>query len=125
MNAEKICQSCGRIIEWRKKWENCWDEIRYCSTRCRKSKPGVLDLQLEETILKLVGQRVHKATICPNEAARLLFPGDEWRNHMERTRRAARRLVATGQIDILQKGQIVDPSTAKGPIRLRKTTSER
>jgi hypothetical protein len=39
---------------------------------------------------------------------------------MEQTRQAARRLVAKEEIVILQKGQIVDPSTAKGPIRLRR-----
>jgi hypothetical protein len=38
---------------------------------------------------------------------------------MEDTRCAARRLVVNGSIDIVQKGAVVDPSTAKGPIRLR------
>ena len=33
---------------------------------------------------------------------------------------AARRLVDRGEIDIVQGGQIVDPSRAKGPIRLRR-----
>lgn len=120
MKAEKTCRSCGRTIEWRKKWEDCWDEISYCSTRCRKFKPGTTDLMLEETILKLLDQRANNATICPSEAARLVFPETEWRDHMERTRQAARRLVATDQIEILQKGRVVDPSTAKGPIRLRR-----
>lgn len=31
----KICASCGRPFNWRKKWERCWDEVRYCSERCR------------------------------------------------------------------------------------------
>ena len=38
---------------------------------------------------------------------------------MEDTRCAASRLVVNGSIDIVQKGAVVDPSTAKGPIRLR------
>jgi hypothetical protein len=38
---------------------------------------------------------------------------------MEDTRRAARRLVAAGKLEILQGGRVVDPSTAKGAIRLR------
>ncbi|MFM9112416.1 MAG: DUF3253 domain-containing protein, partial [Actinomycetota bacterium] len=33
---------------------------------------------------------------------------------------AARRLVVTGEVEITQGGRVVDPSTAKGPIRLRK-----
>lgn len=38
---------------------------------------------------------------------------------MERTRQVARGLVAKGQLEILQKGKVVDPSSFKGPIRLR------
>ena len=39
----KVCAACGRPFEWRKKWERAWDEVRYCSERCRraaKSGPG-------------------------------------------------------------------------------------
>jgi DNA-binding GntR family transcriptional regulator len=39
---------------------------------------------------------------------------------MEPVREAARRLVAQGALDITQKGHVVDGSTAKGPIRLRR-----
>jgi hypothetical protein len=31
----KICAACGRPFAWRKKWERVWDEVRYCSDRCR------------------------------------------------------------------------------------------
>ena len=27
----KTCASCGRTIEWRKKWARSWDEVQYCS----------------------------------------------------------------------------------------------
>ena len=36
---EKICVSCGRPFTWRKKWEKVWDEVKYCSDRCRLSRP--------------------------------------------------------------------------------------
>ena len=32
---QKICAQCGRPFDWRKKWERCWDEVRYCSERCK------------------------------------------------------------------------------------------
>jgi hypothetical protein len=35
---EKICPTCGRPFVWRKKWEKCWDEVKYCSDRCRAQK---------------------------------------------------------------------------------------
>lgn len=58
------------------------------------------------------------ATICPSEAARSIGV-DGWRELMEPTRAAARRLVADPVVDITQGGVVVDPSTAKGPIRIR------
>ena len=35
---EKICKYCGRPFQWRKKWRRCWDQVRYCSERCRRSR---------------------------------------------------------------------------------------
>ncbi|OZB18875.1 MAG: DUF2256 domain-containing protein [Rhodobacterales bacterium 34-62-10] len=41
---QKTCVTCGRPFTWRKKWEKVWDEVRYCSDRCRgergKTKNG-------------------------------------------------------------------------------------
>ena len=31
----KICATCGRPFTWRKKWERDWEQVRYCSDRCR------------------------------------------------------------------------------------------
>ncbi|MBC8044418.1 MAG: DUF2256 domain-containing protein [Rhizobacter sp.] len=31
----KICQQCGRPMEWRKAWAKNWNEVKYCSDRCR------------------------------------------------------------------------------------------
>ena len=34
----KICPVCQRPFAWRKKWRDCWDEVRYCSERCRRNR---------------------------------------------------------------------------------------
>ncbi|NEP10418.1 MAG: DUF2256 domain-containing protein [Symploca sp. SIO2C1] len=34
----KICPVCGRPFSWRKKWSDCWEEVKYCSQRCRRRK---------------------------------------------------------------------------------------
>lgn len=31
----KMCPVCQRPFAWRKKWAKVWDEVRYCSERCR------------------------------------------------------------------------------------------
>ena len=116
----KTCQSCGRTIEWRKKWERDWDQVRYCSASCRKRGVSDVDLRLEAAITDLLAQRARSATICPSDAARLVGDDDSWRELMEHGRRAARRLVDRGEVEITQGGRVVDPSTAKGPIRIRR-----
>jgi hypothetical protein len=34
----KTCLRCGLEFEWRKKWAKNWDEVKYCSDRCRNNK---------------------------------------------------------------------------------------
>lgn len=116
----KTCRRCGRAIEWRRKWAACWESVRYCSDACRRAGGGAADALLEQAILQLLDARAAAATICPSEAARAVFP-DDWRGRMEAARQAARRLVAAGRIVMTQGGRVVDPSGAKGPVRLRKT----
>jgi hypothetical protein len=76
------------------------------------------DLALERTVITLLEQRSAGATICPSEAARVVG-GEEWRPLMEPARRAARRLVVAGRVEVTQGGRAVDASTAQGPIRVR------
>ncbi|MCH8551738.1 MAG: DUF2256 domain-containing protein [Natronospirillum sp.] len=33
------CQTCGRPFSWRRKWARDWDQVRYCSDRCRRARP--------------------------------------------------------------------------------------
>lgn len=75
--------------------------------------------QLETTILELLAARAATSTICPSDAARAV-DADNWRDLMEPARLAARRLVDAGEVQITQRGSVVDPATAKGPIRIRK-----
>lgn len=36
----KICLACTRPFAWRKKWARDWDQVKYCSDRCRSTKSG-------------------------------------------------------------------------------------
>ncbi|MEE8602024.1 DUF2256 and DUF3253 domain-containing protein [Euzebya tangerina] len=115
---EKTCAICGRRIEWRKKWADDWEQVRYCSDACRRRRREDTE-SLERAVLDLLGQRPASSSICPSDVARERRPED-WRPLMEPVREAARRLVAKGQAEITQGGEVVDPSTAKGPIRIRR-----
>ncbi len=35
---QKICPVCKKPFTWRKKWEKNWDNVVYCSERCRRGK---------------------------------------------------------------------------------------
>ena len=121
VDATKPCASCGRTITWRKAWARDWDQVRYCSQACRRRKVTAQDRALEDTIRALLTTRAPEASICPSEAARRCADDPEaWQGLMEPARRAARRLVATGEVEITQRGRRVDPSTARGPIRIRR-----
>lgn len=31
----KVCVICARPFTWRKKWARDWEQVKYCSERCR------------------------------------------------------------------------------------------
>lgn len=143
VHEDRICASCGRAFAWRKAWARDWEQVRYCSDGCRRRKVRPVDRALEAAILELLAARGAGATICPSEAARAVAPeaapavgpevgpevglavareegDDAWRALMEPARRAARRLVADGEVELTQRGRVVDPSTFRGPVRIRR-----
>ncbi|MHA7210113.1 DUF2256 domain-containing protein [Arthrobacter sp. MDT1-65] len=113
----KACRSCGRRIEWRKKWERNWDAIVYCSDSCRARKVRPIDAELEEWLLARLEEASRRATVDPADAAAAL--GVDGADLGEPARSAARRLVNRGLAEMVQRGAVVDPSTAKGPVALR------
>ncbi|WP_136637610.1 DUF2256 domain-containing protein [Pseudooceanicola onchidii] len=34
----KICVACQRPFTWRRKWSRDWNEVKFCSERCRRSR---------------------------------------------------------------------------------------
>jgi hypothetical protein len=78
-----------------------------------------VDARLERAIDALLDARRAGATICPSEAARAVDP-DRWRELMPAARAAAGRLAAAGQVQVTQRGEVVDVATARGPVRVRR-----
>lgn len=82
--------------------------------------------RLETAICELLVARGADKTVCPSEAARAVSPpvdGDEsWRELMDETRLAARRLAADGALHFERRGEVVDPDEARGAVRLRWTS---
>ena len=78
-----------------------------------------VDRRLEQVIDRLLDARRPGASICPSDAARDLDPAG-WRDLMPAARAAAGRLAAAGQVEVTQRGEVVDVATARGPVRVRR-----
>ncbi|WP_099826623.1 DUF3253 domain-containing protein [Oceaniglobus indicus] len=74
----------------------------------------VSDNGIRAALMDIARQRGARKTLCPSEVARAL--ADDWRPLMADVRRVA---ADEPMIEALQGGKVVDPQTAKGPIRLR------
>ena len=115
----KHCASCGRTMTWRKAWARNWDAVRYCSAGCRRRGRTDVDQRLEVALRRLLDARARSASVRPSEVARAV-DGRRWPALMEPARAAAGRLEAVAEVEVTQSGQVVDPSTARGPIRIRR-----
>ncbi|WP_369195372.1 DUF3253 domain-containing protein [Streptomyces djakartensis] len=81
-----------------------------------------LDRRLEQAIVDLLERRAATASICPSDAARAVYEGDDdgWRTLMDPVRRAAWRLVAAGEVEVTRAGRPVTEPEAHGPLRIRR-----
>ncbi|NND05820.1 MAG: DUF2256 domain-containing protein [Saprospiraceae bacterium] len=37
----KICPVCNRSFQWRKKWMQDWELVKYCSRSCRQRRGNI------------------------------------------------------------------------------------
>ena len=80
----------------------------------------VEEKELAAKIRELLNARSAESSICPSDVARAAAP-DNWRPLMEPVREVARHMVAHGEVQITQGGEVVDPESVRGPIRIRWT----
>ena len=72
---KKTCMVCGREFQWRKKWQNCWHQVKYCSRACRKAGITDADIKLEKVIMEILHSAQAGTSICPSQAARKMKAG--------------------------------------------------
>ncbi|KAA0101837.1 DUF3253 domain-containing protein [Mycolicibacterium sp. P1-18] len=78
-----------------------------------------MNQRLRTAILELARDRGPAKTICPSDAARAIG-GEDWRDLMDDARDVARELARAGDVEISQKGTVLDPDQPwRGPIRIR------
>ena len=78
---------------------------------------------LERAILDLLDERSPK-TICPSDVARRVGSESGWRDLMQPVRDAAARLARQGEVEVTQEGSVVDVLRARGPVRIRRPSTQ-
>ncbi len=82
---------------------------------------GPIRQLLTAAILALAEHRGPDGSTCPSDAARAVG-GADWRSLMDDARDLARALAKSGDVEITQRGSVVDPCAEwRGPIRIRST----
>ena len=79
---------------------------------------------IARVLRRLLRDRGAAKTICPSEVARALDAGD-WRRTMPAVRAEVARLVDRGELVVMQRGRVVDPHHARGPIRVARADVDR
>jgi hypothetical protein len=80
---------------------------------------GPLPRRLRSAMLALARHRGPDSSTCPSDAARAVG-GDGWRDLMDQARDVARDLARAGEVEITQRGEVLDPNSEwRGPIRVR------
>ncbi|MGB7142786.1 DUF3253 domain-containing protein [Mycobacterium sp.] len=81
--------------------------------------------RLRAAILALARHRGPSSSICPSDAARAIG-GDSWRELTAQSRSIAFALARDGDVEITQRGAVVDPDRpSRGPIRIRAKSTGR
>ena len=73
----------------------------------------------EDLIRSLLAQRGPGKTICPSEVARALAGAGDFRPLMAHVRDVAASMADRGELEVTQRGMVVDVRAARGPVRLR------
>lgn len=90
------------------------------ATDSERKPRRVSDDEVDETILALCRAAGLEGRVRPEDVAMTILP-DHWQTLTGCIRLASRQLAHQGKIEILRKGEPVDPDNFKGVYRLRIT----
>ena len=88
---EKKCVSCGLSFSFRRKFKKNWEEVKYCSKKCRKNKLQNSDKELEDFILDFSRGPCPPRVTQARTISRTYF-GIHWKKFHQRVLAAIRRL---------------------------------
>ena len=90
----KVCETCRRPFEWRKKWERDWKNVLYCSKlfcrncwdnmKCKCKEPNCKGWQGEELMCSACSELHHNCCkVCGDETYQNCWCGNAVCNHCE------------------------------------------
>lgn len=84
----------------------------------KRKKKKISDELVVETIIQLCAAEGREGKVRPEDVA-IELNAEDWQSLLKRVRLTARQLAEAGHIEILRKGEPVDPNDFKGVYRLR------
>jgi len=78
-----------------------------------------MDQNLANALDDLLRERGPGKTICPSEIARRIDPSN-WKSQMAAVHDIVTERALTGDISVLQKGEVVDPKKRRGVYRIQR-----
>ena len=111
------CMVCGHELPRNPSWGPEWLVNRYCSVECSERRLGPLDYLLQEAIQSMLGERSARRHLRMSDVARAVDPL-AWETLMERTRNAAQRLAARGEL-VIEGSHTEDAVLFGDDLRLR------
>jgi hypothetical protein len=111
------CMVCGNELPRDARWGPTWLVSRYCSAECSERRLGPLDYLLEEAIPSMLAEKSARRILRLSHVARAVDPL-AWETLMERTRNAAQRLAARGEL-VLEGSETGNAPLFGDDLRLR------
>ncbi|MGE2833268.1 DUF3253 domain-containing protein [Mycobacterium sp. SMC-4] len=85
---------------------------------------GAIRRRLEAGLRAFAEHRGPRSSTCPSDAARAVG-GEQWRDLMDCAREVAAEMARRGDVQITQRGRVLDPDAQwRGPVRIRTTRTD-
>ena len=73
----KVCETCKKPFNWRKKWKTEWPNVKYCSEKCRGERKGGLYIgSSEKTRSGNISKTTGTASAKPLSEKTIMASGD-------------------------------------------------
>lgn len=106
----KTCKACGRDFQWRKKWANNWEDVKFCSKACSNMNLESLEI-LKALLLNTIRSSNDGITLDQIKV-----------NYDKKLIHSALRLLEIeGKVELFKANKKIKAQNLNGNIRIKKS----